>query len=157
MHANMLAELVGFLQAHADVEMVYADEELIDEHGSPALNSDFCKIYQSSENSNVLRRPRDPGELNFIQNNFIGGSFLYRSWTARVVGEYAQRCFGFEDYDYWMRMNALFRIAHLGKPEILYSYRIHPQSLTSHEKELRIADRARYLTSVEAERRMFFL
>ena len=156
MHPSMLAELVGFLESHTDVEMVYADEELIDEHGAPALNSDFCTIYQSTKGSNVLHRPRDSGELNFIQNNFIGGCFLYRSWTARVVGDYSEQCFGFEDYDYWMRMNALFRIAHLGKPDILYSYRLHPRSLTAREKELRIADRARYFTSVEAERRKFF-
>jgi len=156
MHPGMLAELVGFLESHGDVEMVYADEELIDERGAPALNSDFCKLYQSPEGSNVLRRPRDSGELNFIQNNFIGGCFLYRSWTARIVGDYSEQCFGFEDYDYWMRMNALFRIAHLGKPDILYSYRLHPHSLTARDKELRIADRARYFTSVEAERRKFF-
>jgi glycosyltransferase involved in cell wall biosynthesis len=94
--------------------------------------------------------------LNFIQNNFIGGCFLYRSWTARLVGGYSERYFGFEDYDYWMRMNALFRIAHLGKPDILHSYRLHPHSLTAREKELRISDRARYFTAVEAERRKFF-
>ena len=156
MHPNMLAELVGFLKSHGDVEMVYADEQLIDEHGAPALNSDFCKIYQSPEGSNILRRPRDSGELNFIQNNFIGGCFLYRSWTARLVGDYTEQYFGFEDYDYWMRMNALFRIAHLGKPDILHSYRLHPHSLTAREKELRISDRARYFTAVEAERRKFF-
>jgi glycosyltransferase involved in cell wall biosynthesis len=156
MHPDMLAELVAFLQSHADVEMVYADEQLIDEHGAPSLNSDFCKIYQSPEASNVLHRPRDPGELNLIQNNFIGGCFLYRSWTAHLVGDYSEDCFGFEDYDYWMRMNALFRIAHLGKPDILHSYRLHRHSLTAREKELRISDRARYFTSVEAERRKFF-
>jgi glycosyltransferase involved in cell wall biosynthesis len=157
MHPAMLTELVAFIESRGDVEMVYADEELIDETGAPALNSDFCKIYQDPEGSNVLRRPRDPGELNFIQNNFIGGCFLYRSWAGRVVGEYSGECFGFEDYDYWTRMNALFRIAHLGKPDILYSYRLHPRSLTARDKELRIADRARYFTSVEAERRKFFV
>ncbi len=62
MHPGMLAELVGFLESHPDVEMVFADEELIDEHGAPALNSDFCQIYQSPANSYVLRRPRDSGE-----------------------------------------------------------------------------------------------
>src|SRR5260370_11107230 len=55
-----------------------------------------------------------------------------------------------------MRMTALFRFGHLGKPAILYSSRLHPRSLTAREKELRIADRARYFTSVEAERRTFF-
>jgi glycosyltransferase involved in cell wall biosynthesis len=156
MHRNMLAELLGFLKSHSETEMVYADEQLIDEHGAPALHSDFCKIYQSPEGSNILRRPRNSIELNFIQNNFIGGCFLYRSWTARLIGEYSDQYFGFEDYDYWTRMNALFRIAHLGKADILHSYRLHPHSLTAREKELRISDRARYFTAVEAERRRFF-
>src|SRR5258706_3319455 len=125
-HRGMLAELVGFLESHADVEMVYADEELIDERGAPALNSDFCTIYQSPEGSNVLRRPRDSGELNFIQNNFIGGCCLYPAWTARVVGDYSEPCFSFVDYDYTMRMYALFPIAHPGKPDLLNSYRHQP-------------------------------
>ena len=156
MHPRMLDELAGFLCSQRDVEMVYADEELIDERGAAAMGSDFCREYQSPPGSNILRRPRDPGELNFIQNNFIGGCFLYRAWAARVLGEYSESCFGFEDYDYWMRMNALFRIAHLAKSSVLYSYRLHPGSLTARDKELRIADRARYFTSVEAERRRFF-
>jgi len=97
--------------------MVYADEELIDERGRPALNSDFCKIYQSPQGSNFLRRPRDAGELNFIQNNFIEAAFSTVMDSARR-SDYSEQCFGFEDYDYWMRMNALFRIAHLGEPDI---------------------------------------
>jgi glycosyltransferase involved in cell wall biosynthesis len=157
MHPGMLSELAGFLNSNPDIEMVYADEELIDERGAPVLGSDFCSGYQSPAGSNTLRWPRDPGELNFIQNNFIGGCFLYRAWAARIVGDYSESCFGFEDYDYWIRMNALFRIAHLAKPDILYSYRLQPASLTAREKELRIAERAKYFMSVECERRRFFV
>lgn len=156
MRPEMLATLVAFLEKHSGVEMVYADEELIDEQGQPALGTDFCAHHQSPPGSNILRRPRDPGELNFVQDNFIGGCFLYRSWAARMLGGYSDRCFGFEDYDYWMRVNALFRIAHLATPDILHSYRLHPGSLTARDKELLIAERARYFTMIEAERRKFF-
>lgn len=156
MKPGMLAKLVGFLNANATAEMVYADEELIGESGEPALHAKFCEIYQDPPGSNVLRRPRDPGELNFVQNNFIGGCFLYRAWAARIVGDYDPDCFGFEDYDYWQRMNVLFRAAHLGEPDVLYSYRLHAGSLTAQERELRIADRARFAIPHDEERRRFF-
>jgi glycosyltransferase involved in cell wall biosynthesis len=155
-HPEMLAELVGFLERNTDAEMVYADEELIGEDGQPTLETDFCRIYQTPPGSHILRRPLDPGELSFVQNNYIGGCFLYRAWAARALGPYAESCFGFEDYDYWLRMNALFRIAHLGERQILHSYRLHPGSLTARDKELRIAQRTRYFLAVEEERRRFF-
>lgn len=156
MHPEMLSELVAFLDVHADAEMVYADEQLIDESGMPAVRSDFCRIYQTPPGSDALMRPRDPGELNFVLNNYIGGCFLYRAWAANAVGAYDARCFGFEDYDYWLRMNALFRIAHLGKRVALYAYRLHNESLTARKDELRIAERTRYFLAEEEERRRFF-
>ena len=156
MHPTMLSTLVDFLTERRDVEMVYADEELIDAQGQPALHADFCKIHQTPAGGNVLQRPFDPGELNFTQNNFIGACFLYRAWAGRAIGEYSTACFGFEDYDYWLRMNALFRLAHLGRRQPLYRYRLHAASLTAREKELRIAERAGYSLALEAERREEF-
>ncbi len=156
MHPEMISDLVAFLDTNGDAEMVYADEHLIDESGMPAIHSDFCRIYQTPPGSDALMRPRDPGELNFVPNNYIGGCFLYRSWAASVVGEYDASCFGFEDYDYWLRMNALFRIAHLGKRVALYAYRLHNESLTARKVELRIAERTRYFLAEEEERRRFF-
>jgi glycosyltransferase involved in cell wall biosynthesis len=156
MQPEMLGELAKFLNSNPDAEMVFADYELIDGDGRSAFDSDFCRCYQTPQGSNVLHLPYDPGELNFVQNNYIGGCFLYRTWAARAVGEFSSDCFGFEDYDFWLRMNALFRIAHLGRREILYSYRLHSGSLTAHEKELQVAQRARYYLPLEEERRRFF-
>lgn len=156
MHREMLQVLVEFLRARPDVELVYGNEDLIDERGLPACGTDFNPGYQTPQGSNLLRRPLDPGELNFVQNNYIGACFLYRAWAARLAGEYDRGCFGFEDYDYWMRMNALFRIAPLREDRVLYSYRLHAESLSAREKELRISERARYFLPIEAERRRFF-
>ena len=156
MRPGMLSALVGFLQANPSAEMVYANEELIDESGCAALDRDFCRIYQHPPGGSVLWRPYDPGELNFIQNNLIGGCFLYRGWAARILDSYTPACFGYEDYDYWLRMNALFRITHLGNDEPFYRYRLHEASLTARERELRIAEHAGYFFAAEGERQTFF-
>lgn len=52
----------------------------------------------------------------------MGACFLYRSWAGKMVVAYAQETFGFEDYDYWLRMNSLFRIAHIGESTSLLPF-----------------------------------
>ena len=156
MMPDQLTELTTFLKEKPDVEMVYADEYVIDEDGQLAENSTFCPGYQIPPGSAVISRPQDPGELNFVSNNYIGGCFLYRAWAGKILGEYERSLFGFEDYDYWMRMNALFRISHLGIRKPLYRYRIHCSSLTARDRELRITRRMRDFVAVEEARRSFF-
>jgi polysaccharide pyruvyl transferase CsaB len=153
---DCLAELTAFLRAHPHVELVYADEEIIDASGHPALGSSFCPGYQTPPGSNLICWPRDPGELNFVQNNYLGGCFLYRAWAARILGDYDPTKFGFEDYDYWMRFNALFRVAHLGLRKPLYQYRLHEASLSARDKELQITERVRQFMPLEEQRRRFF-
>jgi glycosyltransferase involved in cell wall biosynthesis len=153
---DMLQELVEFLEHHADVEMVYADQELIDENGEPLLQSDYCPGYQTPPGGNLICWPRDPGELNFVQNNYLGACFLYRAWAGMLVGDYSTSLFGFEDYDYWMRMNALFRVRHFGRRRSLYRYRVHRKSLSSRDTELQITQRVREFMASEAARREFF-
>jgi hypothetical protein len=91
--------------------------------------------------------------LNFVQNNYIGACFLYRAWAGKAAGEY--RHFGFEDYDYWMRMNALFRIAHLGAARPLYQYRLHGASISANQED-QVTARVRNFMLIEQERRRFF-
>jgi hypothetical protein len=73
-----------------------------------------------------------------------------------LVGGYSTSRFGFEDYDYWMRMNALFRVRHLGRRGSLYRYRVHRKSLSSRDPELQITQRVRDFMAPEAARREFF-
>jgi len=153
---DMLQELVQFLEHQADVEMVYADQELIDEEGKPLLQSDYCPGYQTPPGGNLICWPRDPGELNFVQNNYLGACFLYRAWAGMLVGDYSTSLFGFEDYDYWMRMNALFRVKHFGQRKSLYRYRVHRKSLSSRDTELQITQRVRDFMASESARREFF-
>lgn len=156
MEPDMLARLAAFLKARPGVQTVYGDETIIDDNGNEVLNSDFCPLYQTPRGSGTICWPRDPGELSFVQNNYVGGCFLYRAWAARLTGPYDEHAFGFEDYDFWMRMNDLFGIAHLGEAQALYRYRLHDSSLSSRDKELQITERVRQFMQFAGERREFF-
>jgi hypothetical protein len=151
---TQLERLVTFLTDHQDIELVYADLEVIDESGLPSVDSSYSTHYRDLKKPNIVRWPRDPGRLNnLLYGNFIGACFLYRTWAASIAGGYLPDAFGFEDYEYWMRMNCLFRAAHLGTTEVLYRYRVHDSSLTSQAVELSLKDRTAAFLAGEGERR----
>ncbi len=157
MKPEMLARMVEYLEVNRDVEMVYADHEMIDARGRRAENRPTWGPYQKPPGSGMVFFPQDTGELNYRHNNYIGSCFLYRAWAARLCGKFDEACFGYEDYDYWMRMNALFRVQHRGVEEVLNQYRVHAASLSAREKELRIAERSRRNVEGDRKRRAFYL
>ena len=72
-----------------------------------------------------------------------------------MIGDY-DNCLGVEDYDYWMRINELFEIKHLGTPELLYSYRVHDNTLSARASQLKIFDRGRELMRYQRDRSAYF-
>ena len=156
MAKKQLEAQVEFLLAHPDVQMVYANYDLIGEDGNPLLNSDYCSGYQRPPGSNHIHLPRDLSELNVIRNNYIGPCFMYRAWVGRLVGHYDAAQFTTEDYDYWMAINAFFRIEHLGKDESFYFNRVHADSLTGRKRELKIVEMTDRLMEFEKMRRAFY-
>jgi hypothetical protein len=157
MRPKNLSTLVNFLRRNSDVELVYADTEMMDETGRPIRNSAEGLAGQWPPRSEFIRSPRDPGVLKSLRWNAVGACFMYRSWAAKIAGTYAEGTFGFEDYEYWTRMNSLFRLAHLGTEECLYRYRLHGGSLTARKVELRIDENAAAFRQVDAERSRYFL
>ncbi len=105
--------LVGYLCTWSDVDLVYSDYLRIDETGKapPVVN--------------VL-----PPPWMLLSGNVVGAYFLYRRKVYEKVGDYrADREYA-EDYDYWVRIyKAGFSMMRLREP--LYSYRTHPDSMTS--------------------------
>lgn len=152
MHPDQLTRLVTFLQNQPEVAMVYADYELIDEQGQPLEGGEF-RVMDRTDKSNlsVVRVNRSTHDLNRYEDNFIGACFLYRGQVGRLLGDYNPEL-GLEDYDYWMRINRLFRIEHLGTDEVLYQYRVHDNTLSAKARELKIAERAKVLMEYERER-----
>jgi glycosyltransferase involved in cell wall biosynthesis len=148
---------VEFLMNNPKVQMVYSNYDVIDDQGNPLMNSDYCSGYQKPFGSNHIHLPRNLSELNVVRNNYIGPCFMYKGWVGRLVGDYDPFMFTFEDYDYWMIINDLFRIEHLGKEDILYFNRVHMNSLTGRKEELRIVENTDKLMEFEKMRREFFL
>lgn len=152
MHPNQLRRQVEFLQANEDAAMVYADYLAIDDAGKMLHDSRFRPHNRRSPNDPAIHLPRSTEDLCTVKDNFIGPCFLYRGWVGRLLDQYDDNL-GVEDYDYWMRMNSAFHIAHLGTDETLYRYRIHDDSLSGRAVELGIHERADRLM-LHQERRM---
>jgi hypothetical protein len=135
-----LERMIAFMRSNPDIDMTYADYVRIGDSGHPlAVNSE-------------THLARDPSTLNTGLSNFIGPCFLYRGHVGLAIGDY-DPTIGVEDYDYWMRINTLFRIAHLGTEELLYLYRVHDNSLTGRMTEQRIRERTARLARYDEERR----
>jgi O-antigen biosynthesis protein len=154
---EFLAKMVDCLQRHPDWDMVYANVDIIDEKGQPLKNSDWYKGYQNPPGSEHIFLPTDPAELNVIPNNYIGSAFLYRDRVQYLLGDYDPFRFGTEDYDYWMRVNALLNLHHADFDEPVYDYRFHSTSLTSRDEELGITRSREGLMVFEEARRDFYL
>ena len=155
MDPGQLSRQVEFLRNHPGVSMVYADYRAIDDRGGPLEDPSFRPQDRRNPHSPEIHLPRDPRLINVEQDNFIGPCFLYRAVVGRVVGEYDPNL-GLEDYDYWMRVNHAFVIAHLGTGDTLYSYRVHDRSLSGRAAELKIAERALALMEYERKRQEFY-
>ena len=153
---KQLEEQVKILEENPDVDMVYCDYEAIDDMGKPLVNSDFRVHNQKPKGSSFIHLPRSTEQLNLEKDNFIGGCFMYRGRVGKIIGEYDPFAFGCEDYDYWMRINSLFTITHLGKDDILYRYRVHDDTLNARAKEFGIFEKVEKLMQYDKERRKFY-
>ena len=132
---NCIETMTEELCVNKDIDMVYGNMYLIDSKG--------CKItghgwFEFSVGSGNVILPDSTLLLNTVANNTIGAAFMYRAGAECVLGGYSHRLYLLEDYDYFMKMNSLFKIRHISKKEPIYAYRMHKDSLTAHDEELGI-------------------
>lgn len=156
MEPEQLSKMVEFLRARPDVAMVYADYLAIDDRGQPLRDPTFRPHNRRGPDSPEIHLPRTTAELNTVKDNFIGACFMYRASAGRVLGEYDPFTMGVEDYDYWMRVNDLLRIEHIGTDDLLYRYRVHDNTLNARAAQLKIFDRGFELMEYERRRREFY-
>ena len=114
-HKDALAKMVEYLESNEQIDMVYADMNIVDASGRLLLES----------------RRDEPDTLRFA--NPVGACFLYRTSIAGRIGEYDPDLFLAEDYEYWIRVFLQGKIGHLH--EVLYDYGKTPKSLTATRKE----------------------
>ncbi len=147
-----LEAMTGELNKHPQADMVFGNQYLIDDTGNRITGHGW---FEFPPNSGAVCFPPATPLLNTIANNTIGAAFLYRAGCDGVLGGYSPHLFLLEDYDYFMRMNSLFRIRHR-KGEPLYEYRFHEESLTAHDEELKITASRPRLMEFDAYRRKVY-
>ncbi len=127
--------MVEELEANKDADMVYGNMYLMDFEDNRITGHGWFEFPVGS--GNVIL-PDSTLLLNTVANNTIGAAFMYRAGAECVLGGYSNRLYLLEDYDYFMKMNSLFKIRHISKKEPVYAYRMHKDSLTAHDEELGI-------------------
>ena len=155
--SNCIEMLVGSLNRNAGWDMVYANIDIIDEHGEPLVGSDWYARNQVPSGSEHIHLNGDTAELNTWPNNHVGAAFLYRARVAWSIGDYSPSRFLVEDYDYWMRVNEVMTLRHTDFDDCVYDYRFHNKSLTSQDKELGITAGRGKLMAFDEFRRSFYL
>lgn len=154
---DFLERMVLSLREHPDWDMVYANQDIIDGAGAPLRGSAHYRGYQWPPGSEHIKLPMHTGELNTKANNFIGGAFLYRQRVHWLLGDYSPLRFTREDYDYWMRVNALLTLKHTAFQDSVYEYRFHQNSLTHRDQEIGITRDRKKLMAFDDFRRDFYL
>lgn len=136
MGVRSLEMLVRGLEARTDAILAYSDYRVIDAHGQPVCAGSFRGGERDRADPSIVRVPRSDRGLA-MGDNFIGCSFLYRTWAQRMVGDWSDEL-GVEDYDFWLRMAELGPLIYVPTDASPYQYRVHGQSLSARAAELRI-------------------
>lgn len=154
MLSDCIKTLVENLERKPDTAMVYGNMRLIDKNGKIKRGRFWFEKPWFTGN---VCLPKNADALNTYANNTIGAAFMYRAKAAFVLEDYSKYKTTLEDYDYWMRMNSLFKIEHIDEDKPLYLYRMHNESLTAHDKELGITKNRYKLMVLDDFRRDFYL
>ena len=126
-----IGALAEFLLDNPKVGLTYANVQLIDESGNPYRDSSYRKQDHSPVDGSVLLLPGSADTLPLMNDNFINSCFMFRRDCSRAVGKHRTECIGFEDYEYWLRMQFLQPFAHFPSELPLYEYRLHKESMTA--------------------------
>ena len=114
--ADALYQVVNHLVNHPGCDLVYSDEDKVDENGKhtdPHFKPDWCPD-------------------NFLSRNYIGHLVVIRKTLVDKVGGFRKGFEGSQDYDLLLRVTELTdSIHHL--PLVLYHWRMHEASTSVNE------------------------
>ena len=111
---DALFENVRVLNAHRDADMIYSDEDKVDDKG---------------HRSNPYFKP-DWSPDTFLSRNYVSHLGVYRRSLVLEVGAFRPGFEGSQDYDLVLRIvERTSRIYHI--PRVLYHWRIHAASVAS--------------------------
>lgn len=115
---------VEYLDAHPDVGLVGSNYSIIDERGKHLIDT------------NVFTHPTDLKLCLVTCNQYGHGSVMIRKSILAKVGDYDKSVGHLEDYDLWIRISRVAKVANIEEP--LYQWRKTPESITGANLELQI-------------------
>ena len=130
---DRFARQVEFLDRQPDVGMLGTWSGFIDEQGRPLDKLGFPRL---SEDKDLQRQLLD-------SNCFCAGSVMIRRRHLEAVGGYDEGMALSEDYDLWLRLAEVTRLASI--PAYLYLYRHHPASASSRHRSTLMKNKASVL------------
>jgi glycosyltransferase involved in cell wall biosynthesis len=71
----------------------------------------------------------------FFENDFVQSSVMIRKKTLDEIGYYSQETPSCEDYELWTRISEKYKVWNM--PDILVSYRVHGESDTGRQRNIR--------------------
>lgn len=111
---NALYEMVNLINKHPDAQMIYSDEDKVDEEGTHFFNPNFKPDFNFDLLTSV---------------NYICHFLVVKKTVIDTIGAFDQSYDGAQDYDFVLRCVAHLKpeeIYHI--PKILYHWRFHEQS-----------------------------
>jgi len=114
---DRFAKQIAYLRQHPDVTAVSGAMDVIDEDGA-YLRTEAPPTLPAAVESELLYR-----------NCICHPAVMARTEALRKVGGYRKNAQLAEDYDLWLRLSEVGRIANL--PDVLLSYRLHPVRMST--------------------------
>ncbi|AFZ08066.1 glycosyl transferase family 2 [Oscillatoria nigro-viridis PCC 7112] len=134
--ADALHEVVMLLNEHPDADMIYSDEDKVDDRNNvclPCYKPDWCPD-------------------SFLSRMYTCHLGTYRRSLVNEIGGFREGFEGSQDYDLVLRLtektNKIFHI-----PKILYHWRFHPESASASREAKPYAYEAAVRTLTDAIRR----
>jgi len=130
---DCLYHIVKAINIHHDIDLIYSDEDKIDEwgiHSEPHFKPDWCPD-------------------NLLSRNYLGHICVFKTEYLRAIGGWRAGFEGSQDYDLILRYTEKYnKVIHL--PEVLYHWRIHSESAALSEAVKPYAYRAAQMALTEA-------
>lgn len=136
---DALYEMAKLINIKGGADMIYSDEDKIDEwgiHSEPHFKPDWCPD-------------------NLLSRNYLGHVCVFKTAQIRDVGAWRPGFEGSQDYDLVLRYTEIYnKVMHI--PEVLYHWRVHSESAAMSETVKPYAYRAAQRALSEAMTRRGF-
>jgi glycosyltransferase involved in cell wall biosynthesis len=116
---------VALLDADPRVGLVGTNYTIVDEHGTAQVTT------------SVFTHPDDLAVAEIISNQYGHGSVMFRKRVIDEVGGYDASVGHVEDYDLFVRIGRVARLANIAEP--LYRWRRNPAGVTLSNRDAQIA------------------